>query len=150
MKKIILFFSILILWAGTAFALPVNPDPIQLETQNGSIPFFIEVAATQEERNIGLMNRERLGQQSGMLFDFHEERNVSFWMRNTLIGLDMIFISEDGIIKHIHENAIPLDETPIPSTQPVRYVLEINGGLSSQIGLKAGDKVFHPLIVTAK
>jgi uncharacterized membrane protein (UPF0127 family) len=84
-----------------------------------------------------------------MLFDFYQEQPVSFWMKNTLIPLDMIFIAADGTIRHIHSNAVPLSTDPIPSQFPVRGVLEINGGSAKLLGIKPGDKVRHPIFGNA-
>lgn len=123
-----------------------SPQALKVVTQKGTFPFFIEVAENDADRRFGLMEREFLDVQAGMLFDFQQEREVSFWMRNTLIGLDIIFIKASGEVAHIHPNAVPLDESPIPSTQPVRYVLEINAGLAKQMALKPGDTIVHPLI----
>jgi hypothetical protein len=92
------------------------------------------------------MFREELADDAGMLFDFQQEAVVSFWMQNTLIPLDMIFIGSDGIVKSVHVNARPLDTTSISSRYPVRFVLEIPGGRSREIGLEPGDVVEHPLI----
>lgn len=100
-----------------------------------------EVADTPQEREIGLMFRRRLGPDQGMLFIYETTREAGFWMRNTLIPLDMIFIREDGIVHRIHENAVPLDETPIPSLGPVRYVLEVAGGQAAALGVAVGDQV---------
>jgi uncharacterized membrane protein (UPF0127 family) len=80
-----------------------------------------------------------------MLFDFYHEQKVSFWMKNTLIPLDMLFIAGDGTIRHIHANAKPLSTDTIPSEYPVRAVLEINGGTAALLGIKPGDKVKHPI-----
>ena len=80
-----------------------------------------------------------------MLFDFYQEMPVSFWMKNTLIPLDMVFIAGDGTVKHIHANAVPLSTDAIPSEFPVRAVLEINGGSAALLGIKPGDKVKHPI-----
>ncbi|WP_424981338.1 DUF192 domain-containing protein [Maritalea sp. S77] len=115
-----------------------------LQTDLGDIPITVEMADTPELRRKGLMFRTKMPRDEGMLFDFKETREVAFWMRNTFIPLDMIFIDERGFIKHIHQNAIPQDPTSIPSQHPVRFVLEINGGLSAQYGLKVGDQVRHP------
>lgn len=81
---------------------------------------------------------------SGMLFIYERPTRASFWMRNTLIPLDMLFIDPDGRVAHIHENAIPLDETAIPGGDGRLAVLEINGGLSSQLGLEVGSIIRHP------
>ena len=87
---------------------------------------------------------QSLAPDAGMLFDFKESREVSFWMRNTFIPLDMIFIRADGVIANVHVNAIPQDPTGIPSEGPVMFVLEIAGGRSVELGIKAGDTVQHP------
>jgi uncharacterized protein len=103
--------------------------------------FQVEVMRTDAERAKGLMFRQFLPQDRGMLFDFVREEPVSMWMRNTYIPLDMLFIKADGTVARIHERAQPLDETTISSGAPVRYVLEINGGAAAKLGLKAGDRV---------
>ncbi len=82
-----------------------------------------------------------------MLFVYHRTRPVSFWMRNTLIPLDMIFLDEAGVVVALHENAIPLDETPISSIAPTRYVLEVNGGLSRRLGITLGSELRHPSVI---
>jgi uncharacterized membrane protein (UPF0127 family) len=101
---------------------------------------------TPELRAKGLMFRQELADDAGMLFDFKEEREVSFWMQNTYIPLDMIFVGSDGLVKTIHVNARPLDVTSIPSEVPVRFVLEIPGGRSTEIGLQPGDRMEHELV----
>ncbi len=83
---------------------------------------------------------------AGMLFVYDEPQFVSFWMRNTLIPLDMLFLDATGTVQHIHENAIPLDETAIPGGDDIQYVLEINGGLSSRLGITVGSALRHPSI----
>jgi uncharacterized protein len=113
------------------------------------IKFDIELALTEPQRNHGLMFREKLGPYEGMLFDFYSETPVSFWMKNTLIPLDMVFIAADGTIKHVHANATPLSTDTIPSGFPVRAVLEINGGSARLLGIKPGDKVKHPIFGNA-
>ncbi len=109
------------------------------------IKFDIELALDDLHRSHGLMFRKKLGPYEGMLFDFFQEMPVSFWMKNTLIPLDMLFIAADGTIKHIHANAVPMTTDPIPSQYPVRAVLEINGGSAALLGIKPGDKVKHPI-----
>jgi uncharacterized protein len=108
--------------------------------------FQVEVMRTAEEKARGLMFRQFMPEDRGMLFDFDREQPVSMWMRNTYIPLDMLFIKSDGAIHHIHERAQPLDETPISSRGEVRFVLEINGGIAAKLGLKAGDRAGHALI----
>ena len=89
---------------------------------------------------------EQMGQFEGMLFVYETPQRASFWMRNTLIPLDMLFAGADGTITRIHENAIPLDETPIPGGTEVQFVLEINGGLSARLGIEEGAVMQHPAI----
>lgn len=103
--------------------------------------FFVELAMRHTHQEYGLMNRTSLPENAGMLFIFGEEEKRTFWMKNTLIPLDMLFISKDGQIKHIHHNAKPMDETSITSRHPAMAVLEINGGLADRYGIKEGDKV---------
>jgi uncharacterized membrane protein (UPF0127 family) len=92
------------------------------------------------------MFRDSLAPEAGMLFDYFEEQETSFWLQNTLIPLDMIFIGSDGVVKTIHVNAKPLDTTGIPSGVPVQFVLEIPGGRSKEIGLAVGDRMEHPRV----
>jgi uncharacterized membrane protein (UPF0127 family) len=117
-----------------------------LHTAKGDFPFNIEIADDGKERAQGLMFRTALAPDAGMLFDYFEEQETSFWMQNTLIPLDMIFIGSDGVVKHIHVNAKPLDTTGIPSGVPVQFVLEIPGGRSTEIGLAVGDRMEHPRV----
>jgi uncharacterized protein len=121
-------------------------ERFEIATSGGKQVFQVEVMRTPEEKAKGLMFRQFLPDDRGMLFDFEREQPVSMWMRNTYIPLDMLFIRADGTVHHVHARAQPLDETPIPSNGNVRFVLEINGGAAAKLGLKAGDKVSHPLI----
>jgi uncharacterized membrane protein (UPF0127 family) len=121
-----------------------------LHTATGDYSFTIEIADDGAERAKGLMFRQELAPDAGMLFDYSEEQQVAFWMRNTLIPLDMIFIASDGVVKSIHVNARPLDPTSIPSEGPVRFVLEIPGGRSVEIGLKPGDTFEHERVKQAE
>lgn len=109
-------------------------------TAKGDFAFTLEIADTEAQRERGLMFRTSLAPDAGMLFDYHREQQAAFWMQNTLIPLDMIFIAADGTVKTIHVNARPMDPTSIPSEVPVRFVVEIAGGRSQEIGLKVGDK----------
>jgi uncharacterized membrane protein (UPF0127 family) len=113
------------------------------------IKFEIELATNDTERARGLMFRKQLGPYEGMLFDFYREMPVSFWMKNTLIPLDMVFIAADGTVKHVHANAVPLSTDAVPSRYPVRAVLEINGGSAALLGIKTGDTVKHPIFGNA-
>jgi uncharacterized membrane protein (UPF0127 family) len=118
-------------------------------TAKREIKFEVELATNDTERARGLMYRKQLGPYEGMLFDFYQEMPVSFWMKNTLIPLDMVFIAADGTVKHVHANAVPLTIDPVPSRFPVRAVLEINGGSAALLGIKPGDKVRHPIFGNA-
>lgn len=126
-----------------------SEDKLTLIAESGEHHFNIELVDDDASRAQGLMFRTNLADDAGMLFDFHEERPVSFWMRNTLIPLDMIFVRADGVIVNIHSNARPQDPKPIPSAGPVRFVFEIVGGGASKIGLKAGDRLVHPRVQSA-
>lgn len=108
--------------------------------------FLVERADDEAERARGLMNRREMAADAGMIFVYPSERAVAFWMHDTLIPLDMIFADGRGRIVSLHENARPLDDTPIPSGAPVRFVLEINGGLAQAIGIGPGAVLRHPAI----
>ncbi|MDB5562704.1 MAG: hypothetical protein JWN11_2122 [Hyphomicrobiales bacterium] len=127
-------------FAAAPLAALSDDNHAVLHTAKGDFAFTIEVVDTPAGREQGLMNRQSLAPDAGMLFDFQTEQQVQFWMQNTLIPLDMLFISADGVVKTIHVNAKPMDTTPIPSQVPVRFVLEIPGGRSVEIGLKPGDR----------
>ena len=103
--------------------------------------FMVEVARTPEEQARGLMFRESLADDRGMIFPFDPPQNASFWMRNTLIPLDMIFIRADGTIARIAANTVPHSLDPVPAGEPVVAVLEIRGGRAAELGIRAGDRV---------
>ena len=138
--------------AIAAVALPLaacsDEGKLVLHSSTGDYSFNVEVVDTDATRAQGLMYRTELADDAGMLFDFKAEREVSFWMRNTFIPLDMIFVGSDGVVKNIHVNAVPHDVTGIPSEGPVQFVLEIPGGRSVEIGLKPGDTMDHPRVGT--
>lgn len=140
----------LVVFAAILFAvLPagaVDDAPLTIETATGTHEFRVELALTPPERARGLMNRESMEDDHGMLFRFDMVRPVTMWMKNTLIPLDMIFIRENGTVAGFHENAEPLSEDVIASPEPVLYVLELNGGNASKIGLAIDDRVNHPVI----
>jgi uncharacterized protein len=114
---------------------------IEIVSSTGVHAFNVELAANDAERERGLMFRKSLPEGQGMLFDFKRDQPVSFWMHNTYISLDMIFISGDGRIVHIAENAKPLSDDLIPSTAPVRAVLEVIAGTVQKLGIAPGDRV---------
>lgn len=119
------------------------PDRVDLRGDWGTARFSVEVADTADERAQGLMHRQSMPRGAGMLFIYDKEQSVSFWMRNTLIPLDMIFADSAGIVRRVHENAIPLDETGIRGGSDIQYVLEINGGLSERFGINPGTELRH-------
>lgn len=108
--------------------------------------FRIEIAADDDKRAEGLMYRAKLDPDYGMLFDFKREQTVYFWMKNTYVSLDMIFVRADGTIAKIAENTTPLSEATVPSEFPVRFVFEVMAGTTKRLGVKAGDKLVHPLM----
>jgi uncharacterized protein len=120
-------------------------DVLTIATASGDeISFSVEIARTPAERSLGLMHRDRLDPEKGMLFIYEVEQPVDMWMRNTKIPLDMLFIGVDGIIVKIHERAVPYSEEIISSEKPVVAVLEVNGGTASRLGLRPGDLVSLP------
>ncbi|TAL31518.1 MAG: DUF192 domain-containing protein [Alphaproteobacteria bacterium] len=123
--------------------LPVEKVVIQ-KADGGTVSFDAEIAAKPMDIHVGLMFRKEMGKDRGMLFEFPgEPQQEAFWMKNTLIPLDIIFIAPDGRIVNIHRSAKPGDTTPLPSLEPVSGVLEVNGGQSDERGIKIGDKVVH-------
>jgi len=110
----------------------------------GQARFSVEIADDVQERAQGLMFVEQMPTLAGMLFIYDKPGPASFWMRNTLIPLDMLFLDETGIITRLHENAIPGDETAIPGGDAVLAVLEINGGMAERLGIAEGDAIQHP------
>lgn len=115
--------------------------PLVIESQGRKHRFTVEVARTPEEQAMGLMYRNALAPDRGMIFPFDPPRPASFWMRNTLIPLDMIFVRADGVIANIAANTVPLSEQPVTSDGPVAAVLEIPGGRSAELGIRPGDRV---------
>jgi len=142
-----------VLAAGAALAqdaeIKFKRSSLVVETGARAIKFDVELALNDVERSRGLMFRDKLGPYEGMLFDFHQEAPVSFWMKNTLIPLDMVFIGGDGTVRHVHANAVPLSTEAVASQFPVRAVLEINGGSAKLLGIKPGDKVRHAIFGNA-
>jgi uncharacterized protein len=130
--------------AFLAAAVPVRAAgqaTIEIVSKSGVHAFSVELATNDEERERGLMFRKELPEGQGMLFDFQTEQPVSFWMHNTYISLDMIFIRANGRISHIAENAKPMSDDLIPSDGPVRAVLEVIAGTAAKLGIAPGDRV---------
>jgi hypothetical protein len=130
-----------LLFVLPALAVGQELAPLVVGTRAGPQSFEVEIADDPAERALGLMFRRSMPAERGMLFDFGSDQPVSFWMRNTYIPLDMIFIRADGSVDSIAERTTPLSERSVRSKGPVRYVLEINAGLSRQLGIRAGDTV---------
>lgn len=118
---------------------------LEIVSASGVHAFTVELATNDAERERGLMYRKSLAQGHGMLFDFMQDQPVSFWMHNTYVPLDMIFIRSDGRIAHIAENAEPMSDKLIPSVYPVRAVLEVIAGTVRELGIRDGDKVINPI-----
>jgi uncharacterized membrane protein (UPF0127 family) len=115
--------------------------PLTIHSAGKTHRFTVEVARSPEEQARGLMHRQSLAPDRGMIFPYDPPQPVGFWMKNTLIPLDMIFIRPDGTIANIAANTVPLSLEMVPSGEPVVAVLEIAGGRSAELGIKAGDKV---------
>ncbi len=129
------------LGAVACWAAENGLEPLTIVTASGGHAFQVEIANDEASREHGLMDRRYLPPNRGMLFEFEANAPEGFWMKDTLIPLDMIFIAPDGTVTHIAENAAPLSQTVIYSGGPCLGVLEVNGGVAEKIGLKVGDKV---------
>lgn len=121
-----------------------SADTVWIRGEFGTARFSVEIADTDSSRAQGLMHRTEMGASEGMLFIYDQPRSLSFWMRNTLIPLDMLFVDPTGTVTRIHPDAVPLDETPIFGGDGLTHVLEINGGLASALGIDAGAQMRHP------
>jgi uncharacterized membrane protein (UPF0127 family) len=135
--------ALLVVLCSPAFA-SCDPGRVDIRGDWGTARFRVELALTPEEQARGLMFREELARMAGMLFVYDRVQPLAFWMRNTLIPLDMIFLDETGTVIDVHAEAIPLDETPIRSDAPGLAVLEINGGMAKRLGIGPGDELRSP------
>lgn len=124
-------------------ALLSKLEPLTIATEGDATMFTVEIADTDALRARGLMFRQRLPEDRGMLFDFGSPRKVSMWMKNTYISLDMFFIREDGTIAYIAENTVPKSLDTVGVSEPVVAVLELVGGSAKRLGIRAGDTVYH-------
>ena len=143
MKSACAAFSIFLFATGVS-AQTCTESSVYLKGSWGEARFAVEIADDSAERAEGLMHRTDMAAFAGMLFVYPEPQSLSFWMRNTLIELDMLFIDPQGVIQHIHHRAQPLDETPILGGRDLTHVLEINGGKAEQLGIQVGDVIRHP------
>jgi len=138
--------ALLAVLTATAAAAQCSSDSVELRGGFGTARFNVEVADDPQERGRGLMFVEEMAQSAGMLFVFPAPHSASFWMKNTLIPLDMIFLDRHGVVQKVHSNAIPHDETPVLGGDGILFVLEINGGLAERLGIKPGDALRHPSV----
>lgn len=144
-ERILGAFAVLItLPVGAMAADTCNLGTLDLRDPDGTLRFQVEIVDDETERAQGLMFRKTLPKFGAMLFVYDEPQPVAFWMRNTLIPLDMLFFDGSGRLEHIHREAVPHDETPIPGGNDIRYVLEINGGLAEQLDIDLGAEIRHP------
>lgn len=135
-----LFFALGALTALTESACAKEPRVV-LHTARGDVPVTVEIAATPERRSFGLMYRKDLAADAGMLFIFEHSEPLTFWMKNTPLPLDMIFIGEDRRVVGIVKDAVPYTTAPRGVGKPARYVLEVNAGFSTRHGVHDGDAV---------
>ncbi len=142
LKKYFLFFSLLLgLVSVTNLGNSKKLQEIDIFTNGDVINFIVEIADTERKRGNGLMFRDSLPRKTGMLFIFPEKKKIGIWMKNTIIPLDIIFISEEKVIQKIIYSAVPMDDTIYSSEDLSKYVLEINAGLSKEFQIKKGNKV---------
>ena len=141
-------FAALLLVTAVLPATPVaraaGTEVLTLLTSSGEHRFTVEIAESDEEKGRGLMFRSSLADDAGMLFIYPRAQQVSMWMRNTYISLDMVFIADGGTVHRIERRTEPFSERLIDSQGPVRAVLELSAGTADRIGLKPGDKVASP------
>lgn len=154
MRRLLVALAALVFLSGCSPAeQPQSGLPkaeIVIDTPSGPAHFTVEMATTDDSRRTGLMYRTKMGANEGMLFDFQKEDLRSFWMKNTVLPLDMLFIKADGTISTIAENAVPYSEDPVSSSEPVQAVLEINGGRARELGIVQGAKVHAAIFRNAQ
>ncbi len=136
-------------WVSAQEALS-KIEPLSITTETDVALFTVEIADTEDLRARGLMFRQRLPEENGMLFDFGQPRQVTMWMKNTYISLDMLFIRADGTIAYIAENTTPKSLDTIGVQEPVLAVLELAGGTAKKKGIRAGDVVVHRIFSNAQ
>ncbi|CAN5542788.1 hypothetical protein BH10PSE4_BH10PSE4_32830 [soil metagenome] len=120
-------------------------DTVEILTSRGAVKFTVELAISRGEQERGLMFRKALAPNRGMLFPYSPPRRAAFWMKNTLIPLDILYIAPNGRVLSIARNAVPHDETPLPSGGVIGGVLEIPGGRAAQLGILPGDRVLNKI-----
>jgi len=132
---------LLLLAESAASAAPLPVTTISVDAAKGRAEFRVEIAGDHDSQERGLMFRKKMAANAGMLFDFHQPVMTTFWMKNTVLPLDIIFIRTDGTISSIAANAVPFSEASIPSSEPIRAVLEINAGRAKALGIEPNDRV---------
>lgn len=152
-RKLFIAFFVILLTTGFGLAadekpmrLPVDKTPIVFQTRHGSRALAVEIAETAQERERGLMFRKDFPRDRAMLFVFPDAQEVTFWMQNTPLPLDMIFIGADGRITSIKEHEKPFSTDLVGSGGPVRFVIEVDAGVARRLGLEKGDRVRHPVV----
>lgn len=130
-------------------AEPFETSELAVVGAGGRFVLKVEMAVSWAQRAQGLQGRTRIAPDAGMLFDFHRSKPVAMWMKNTYLPLDMLFIAADGRIANIARDTEPLSLTPIHSAGSVRAVLEVGAGTAARLGLRAGDRVIHPIFGAA-
>lgn len=141
MKKHILFFSAFL-------CFPCQGEPLKIQTAESQVELDVELATDAISRRDGLMFVKQMDPLKGMLFIYEKPQKIKMWMKNTYIGLDMVFIDRQGKILHIHENAVPHSLATIESPEPCYAVLEINAGQSGRLGFHKGDRLLHRAFTT--
>ena len=131
--------------AAAPASVSFEESSLTVDAADGQFEFLVEMAVNPAQRSQGLMFRESLDDDRGMLFDFGKSQRATMWMRNTYVPLDMLFIDEGGQITQIAANTQPLSDAVIASREPVRAVLELRSGISAKLGIRPGDRVIHPL-----
>ncbi|MCX8997599.1 DUF192 domain-containing protein [Rhizobiaceae bacterium BDR2-2] len=141
-SALVALFSLFALVTFAADDVRFEHGRLAIETADGrKVAFSVELAVSDEQRMRGLMHRQSMPDDHGMWFDFGASRLVTMWMRNTVLPLDMLFIDEQGEVKHIRERAVPFSEELISSGGPVRYVLELNAGTVERLRIGTGSRV---------
>ncbi len=146
-RKLIYLLPLGAIWApltsiAQGFAT-FNRSKLRVVTKSGKHEFIVEIAVTDRQHAQGLMFRQSLAKNAGMLFDYKVPTSITMWMKNTYIPLDMIFIGNDGRVINVVQRAIPFSENVISSLGKARGVLEVNGGTASRLGIMPGDKILH-------
>ena len=125
-------------------------DVLHIKTSSGEHKIEIEIAESSEDQSMGLMYRTSVPPGTGMLFPYETSREITMWMRNTYVSLDMVFIKADGVVHRVEHGTEPLSERIIPSKGPAKAVLELVAGDAKRLGIKAGDLVQHAVFKTAR